>query len=116
MKIAIVCVLLILGTVLPPCAVGQKSNQRAEIRISDTTAAISVAEPALVKVYGKRQIDDEKPLKAMLQNGVWHVYGTLCCSDGNGKHTCEEGRCVGGVALVKVRQKDGKILSITHGK
>jgi hypothetical protein len=96
--------------------VGQKSKQRAEIRISDAAAAINVAEPALVKVYGKRPIDDEKPLKATLQNGVWLVYGTLCCSDGNGKRTCEEGRCVGGVALVKVRQSDGKILSITHGK
>jgi len=115
-KTAIVCVLLLLGTVPPPNAAGQKSRERPDIRIRDAAAAINIAEPALVRVYGKRQIDYEKPLKATLQNGVWHVYGTLCCPDGNGKPTCEEGQCVGGVALAKVRQSDGKILSITHTK
>jgi len=87
-----------------------------EIRIPDAAAAIKVAEPALIRVSGKKNIEDEKPLTATLEGGVWHVYGTLCCSDGKGQRTCEEGRCVGGVAHAQVRQRDGKVLSITHGK
>ena len=116
MKTPNICALLLMGAILQTSAAAQKSKQRADIRIGDAAAAINTAEPALVRVYGKRKIDDEKPLKASLENGVWHVYGTLCCSDGKGKRTCEEGRCLGGVASAKVRQSDGKILSITHTK
>jgi hypothetical protein len=51
-----------------------------------------------------------------LEDGVWNVYGTLCCPGRKGQRTCEIGKCVGGVAAVKVRQSDGKILSISHTK
>jgi len=86
------------------------------VRVPDAATAVSVAEPALAKVYGKRQIDDEKPLTAKLENGVWKVYGTLCCLDRNGRRTCETGKCNGGVAALELRQSDGKILSISHTK
>jgi hypothetical protein len=29
---------------------------------------------------------------------------------------CEEGRCIGGVAVLKLREIDGKVLSIAHYK
>lgn len=83
-------------------------------RVPDAATAVSIAEPALIKVYGKRQIDYEKPLAAKLENGVWKVYGTLCCPDRHGRRTCETGKCVGGVAALELRQSDGKILSISH--
>ena len=85
-------------------------------RVPDSTTAVAIAGAAARKIYGKRQIDYEEPLTALLANGVWIVHGTLCCPDRNGKRVCEIGKCVGGVVEVKVRQRDGKILSMTHGK
>jgi len=61
-------------------------------------------------------IDAEKPLKAKLIEGVWYVSGTLWCSDGKGTRTNDPGACLGGVAQIKLRQRDGKVLSIFHGK
>jgi hypothetical protein len=93
----------------------QNSPPATSLRVPDATAALRIAEPALIKVYGKRQIDCE-PLTARLENGIWSVYGTLCCLDNKGQRNCEVGRCLGGVADLKLRQKNGKILSISHGK
>jgi NTF2 fold immunity protein len=97
-------------------AVGSHSQNTTEVRVPDGATALKIAEPALIKTYGKRQIDDERPLTAKLDSGTWTVYGTLCCPDRNGHRTCEEGKCLGGVAVLKLRQTDGKILSIIHYK
>lgn len=86
------------------------------VQVPDATTALSIAEPALIKAYGKRQIDYERPLTATLEDGIWSVYGTLCCPNSKGQRTCEVGRCLGGVAELKLRQSDGKVLSISHGK
>jgi hypothetical protein len=93
-----------------------QESQPSGVRVPDAATAVRIAEPALIKVYGKHQIDYEKPLTAKLENGVWNVDGTLCCPDRNGRRTCEIGECVGGVAALKLRQSDGKILSISHTK
>ena len=94
--------------------VDSRSQNTTEVRVSDESTALKIAEPALIKTYGKRQIDYERPLRATLHNGIWTVYGTLCCPDRNGHRICEEGMCLGGVAVLKLRQRDGKILSINH--
>ena len=97
-------------------AVNSRSQNTAEVRVRDAATAISIAEPALIKTYGKRRIDDERPLTARLDNGIWTVAGTLWCTDHNGNRTREEGMCFGGTAVLKLRQSDGKILSIIHYK
>ena len=94
----------------------QDVHKADAVRVPDVATALKIAEPILVRTYGKRQIDSERPLSAELVGGVWITHGSLCCSDGAGRKTCEPGRCVGGVAQLKLRQKDGKVLSITHGK
>ena len=91
-------------------------NTLETVRVPDAATALSIAEPVLIKVYGKRQIDYEKPLTAKLENGLWKVYGTLCCPDSKGQRTCETGKCLGGTAALALRPSDGKILSITHPK
>ena len=108
----------ILGTLLLMVLTSsaQDSQPSTSVRVPDAATALSIAEPALIKVYGKRQIDYERPLTAALDDGIWNVYGTLCCPDRKGRRTCETGKCLGGVAAVKVRQSDGKILSISHTK
>ncbi len=84
------------------------------VRVPDEATAISIARPALVKIYGKSRIQQEEPLRAVLEANVWHVYGSLCCPDSKGVRTCEPGRCVGGVAEAQIRRDDGNILKILH--
>ena len=81
--------------------------------VSDEADAIRIAEAALIPVYGKKQIESEKPLKAELQGNVWIVNGTLHCTDQNGNQT---EICAGGVAIVKISKKNGRIISMIHEK
>lgn len=92
------------------------TNLIEAVRVPDQETALQIAEPALINTYGKRKIDYEKPLRAVLDGEVWTVYGTLCCPDSKGRRTCEVGRCLGGVATLKLRRSDGKILAIYHTK
>lgn len=94
----------------------QAPQTSADTPVADAAAAVRIAEPALVKAYGKEQIDYERPLTAELRDGVWYVAGTLCCPDGKGRRVCNTPLCRGGVASAAIRQLDGKILRIKHGK
>jgi hypothetical protein len=40
------------------------------VRVPDEATALKIAEPALIKTYGKRQIDNERPLTATLDKGI----------------------------------------------
>ena len=95
---------------------GQDSSSPDNVRVPDATSAIAIATPAAIHVYGKKKIDYEEPLSASIEKGVWSVFGTLCCPDREGKRSCEVGRCLGGVVIVRIRKSNGRILSITHGK
>ncbi|HEU5399713.1 MAG TPA: NTF2 fold immunity protein [Terriglobales bacterium] len=82
------------------------------VRVPDAVTAVSIAEKALGKIYGKHKINAERPFRAMLSGGVWHVAGTLYCKDEHGKIITD--RCVGGVAMADIRQSDGKVLRTGH--
>ena len=109
-RTSILCAVLLLAVT----SSAQNPQPAAKVRVPDAATALSIAEPTLIKVYGKRQIDYERPLTATLDDGIWSVHGTLCCPDPKGQRTCGVGKCVGGVAALKLRQSDGKILSISH--
>lgn len=94
--------------------VAQKSGT-ASVRVPDSESAIAIAHKRAGKIYGEKQIAGEEPLHAVLKDGIWTVYGTLCCPDGEGKRRCNES-CDGGVVEVRIRRSDGKVLSISHGK
>lgn len=72
--------------------------------VPDETAAVAVAEAVLVPIYGREKIQSERPFHAKLESGTWTVEGSL-----------PEGR-EGGVATVKLLKRDGRILSVIHGK
>jgi hypothetical protein len=56
---------------------------------------LSIAEPALIKVYGKRQIDYERPLTATLDDGVWEKRKWQPhASWGSGSGSCCETRLI----------------------
>ena len=103
----------ICGVFLAITLAAQSALPPTSVRVPDEATALKIAEPALIQTYGKRQIDDERPLTATLDKGIWTVSGTLWCTDRNGNRTHE---CLGGTAVLKLRQRDGKILSIIHYK
>jgi hypothetical protein len=81
--------------------------------VPDSTAAVRVAEAVLNPVYGKKQIESERPFTTRLNGNVWTVYGTLNCLDSEGR---KSGECVGGVAEVRLSKSDAQILYMCHGK
>jgi hypothetical protein len=76
--------------------------------VPDAVIAIKIAEAVLVPIYGEKVINEEKPLKAVLKDGVWTVEGTLKCPEGE--------KCFGGVAIIKISKDDGRVLRVSHGK
>ena len=75
--------------------------------VPDEETAVGIAFAISAPVYGKKQMEDEKPLHAELAGGVWTVLGTLKGSGpGSG--------IVGGTLIMQIRQTDGKILYFGH--
>ena len=81
--------------------------------VPDSATAVQIGEAVLVPIYGKKQIESERPFTARLEGDTWTVSGTLRCSDGKGGMTTE---CAGGVAVVKISKLDARILYMMHGK
>lgn len=109
MKLCIATCGILLMTVV---AVGQVNKPRQGY-VPDSATAVRVAEAVLIPVYGKKQIESEKPFTAKLKNDVWTVAGTLHCPDGKGGITTH---CSGGVAVVRISKADAHILSMIHYK
>ena len=86
------------------------------VRVPDAATALRMAEPSLIRKFGNRVVNEQKPLTATLQDGVWTISGSDCCSAGKRKRTCEPGRCFGGGVALRLRQSDGSILSISVAK
>jgi NTF2 fold immunity protein len=105
MKSTLTICIAVIASLIPWYAEAQRNA------VPDADSAIKKAETALVPVYGRKQIDSEKPFTASLKDGVWTVAGTLHCPDGKGGTTTT---CLGGVAVVKVSQSNGRIISMTH--
>jgi hypothetical protein len=104
---AMLCTLAITTVAL---GYGHKNQARY---VSDAATAITVAEAALIPIYGKKHIESERPFVATLKNDVWIVTGTLHCGDDKQRRTTN---CVGGVARAEVSKQDGHIISISHSK
>jgi hypothetical protein len=81
--------------------------------VPDSKTAVAVAEAVLIPVYGKEQIEKERPFTARLEHDVWTIEGTLNCFDAKGAKTTD---CSGGVAVIKISKSDGRILYMLHGK
>jgi hypothetical protein len=76
-------------------AAGYVPDEQTAIRI-----AVAIWEP----IYGRQQIESQKPYRAMLKDGVWIVEASL-----------PKG-WLGGVALAEIAKEDGRILKVSHGK
>ena len=58
----------------------------------------------MLPIYGEAQIAAERPFSALSRDSTWLVRGFLA-----------PGR-LGGVALVEILKRDGRILRVTHGE
>jgi len=65
-------------------------------------AAISIAIKLWSPIYGADHIAKEKPYHATLKHGMWTVMGSIPRG------------AVGGAAVLKIRQSDGKVLLLSH--
>jgi hypothetical protein len=81
--------------------------------VPDAKTAVKIAEAVLIPVYGEKQVESERPFKAVVKNDVWTINGTLHCPDGMGG---ESPFCFGGTAEVKLSKVDGRIMKMIHYK
>jgi hypothetical protein len=72
--------------------------------VPDAATAAALAEVVLVRVYGRAQIDGQKPLHAVLRDSTWVVSGQLPAG------------MRGGVALVEIDRRTGAIQRMSHGR
>jgi hypothetical protein len=95
---------LFVGLVFIVPSIAPFAYARNKQSVPDEATAIRVAEAALIPVYGKKQIESERPFAAKLTGTTWFVFGHL-----------QEG-WVGGVAEVWIDKRDGHVLRYEHGK
>ncbi len=76
--------------------------------VPDEQTAVAIAVAVWTPIYGKENIDKQKPYTAELKDGVWHVRGTL--------QQPLIGRKTGGVAEAEISKDDGRVLRIIHDK
>ena len=69
-------------------------------RIPDETTAIRIAEAIVASTYDAKTMEGERPYKANLSEGVWHVWGTVPKD------------AFGETLFVDINQKDGCILRV----
>lgn len=102
----------LLATAMALSGLSQPQPATTPVKVPDSATAVSLAEKALSRVYGKKLIQSERPFNASLVDGTWHVTGTLRCKDKKGNVVTDA--CVGGVAMADIRQSDGRVLRTGH--
>ena len=73
--------------------------------IQNETIAVEYAKLILVPIYGRDEIESQKPYSVSLhKNSVWSVKGTLKENE------------LGGTFSITINKSDGRVLSIFHSK
>jgi hypothetical protein len=75
--------------------------------ITTPEMAAKIAEIILIQIYGKEQIEKEKPFSVNLENNIWIVEGYWDKEDYN---------TFGGVAYMELSKQTGEILKVVHTK
>lgn len=71
--------------------------------VPDEATAAAVAEAILIPIYGKDAIDRQKPFYVRLSKNIWSIEG-------------KPPEALGGVLLIKIGKKDGRVLQVTHSR
>lgn len=83
---------------------GHNVVDQKELIVKDSNTAIKIAEAILFGIYGKANIEEQKPYEKYLIKNYWVISGTL-----------PEGS-KGGTFLIIIDAKNAQVLKITHGK
>ncbi len=105
----IIFILMVLVPLLLPITAHSEEHQKHMFKpaagyVPDEETAIKIAIAVWEPIYGKENIESEKPYKAILKDSVWYVTGSL-----------PKG-WVGGVAEAEINKVDGCIIRVSHGK
>lgn len=80
------------------------SYKPAEGFVPNAETAVRIAIAVWEPIYGRDNIEGQKPIRAELKDGIWYVSGTLPAG------------LRGGVAEAEIAKLDGRILRVSHGK
>lgn len=72
--------------------------------IPDSSTAVTIAESILFKIYGKKEIQNQRPYEIYKIENYWYISGTFPKPQ------------PGGTFLIITDARDGKVIRITHGK
>ena len=75
-----------------------------ELIVKNESIAVSIAEPILFEIYGKSNIEDQRPYETYFINNHWVIRGTL------------NRFSLGGTFLIIIDARNSKVLKIIHGK
>ena len=104
MRTARIGIILLLSS-LSALAGEEKHSAKPEDGFVPTAeTAIQIAVAVWTPIYGKEKIEGQKPYKAYLKDGVWHVSGSLPRQQ------------VGGVAVAEIAKDDACVIRVSHGK
>ena len=95
-------ILLLFASVLCAAEAQKHSYKPVLGYVPDEETAIKIAVAVWSPIYGKEQIEKEKPYKATLKDGIWYVSGSLPTG------------WIGGTAEAEIAKDDGRIIRITH--
>jgi hypothetical protein len=103
---------LLLSLCLTACSLLEPSHSYRPPKgmVPDEQTAKLIAEAILVPIYGRRQIEEQKPFSVRLENNVWQVWGSFP------KPERPDEVVVGGVAEIWIAKKNGAIIKVTHGE
>jgi NTF2 fold immunity protein of polymorphic toxin system component len=87
-------------------AFGQGEKPKAVAVPDSAAAAIQRGEKAMIKAFGRKEVESKKPLAAKLDGEVWTVYVTQPCAPLHATY------CLGGGLQAKISKKDGRVLSV----
>jgi hypothetical protein len=83
---------------------GHNVVDNKELIVKESKTAIKIAETILFEIYGKENIEEQKPYEKYLIKNYWVISGTL------------PERSKGGTFLIIIDAKNAQVLKITHGK
>ncbi len=86
-------------------AADESSYKPKQGYVPDEQTAIAIAVAVWIPIYGREQIESEKPSRASLSDGIWTVTGSL-----------PKGFIKGGTAEAKISKDTGCILGVIHYK
>ncbi len=100
-------IVLLLPLLIPLQVHAQAGAAPAKGFVPDSATAVRIAVAVWIPIYGEHLIMSEQPFVAHLKDGVWTVTGSL--------PPAPPGTVmVGGTAVAKIAQRDGRVLFVVH--